>query len=211
VFSAIPDSVVAQYDATQASSTGNISSISDPINNHDLSGSASVISSGINGKQTFRFGGSERMDSPTPSLSRDLAVALVFQVQESPSNVKMIHGSDSNGDVFFQTGAGSGEQYKSRTGTATGGNAGGTVDNNPHLAFHTLPSGGGGEVEVDGTQIIDYGTGSAGLDGFTLADRSSDDLPIEMDVGEVVLYQSPSTSDIDSERSRLADKWNITV
>jgi len=211
LFSAIPDTAVAQYDATQAPSTGSISSITDQINNHDLSGSASVLSSGINGKQTFRFGGSERMDSGTPSLSRDLAVAIVFQIQESASNVKMIHGSDSNGDVFIQTGAGSGDQYKSRTGTVTSGNAGGTVDNNPHLGIHTFQSGGGGELEIDGTQIIDYGDGSAGLDGFTLADRASDDLPIEMDVGEAVLYQSPPTSDIDSERSRLADKWGITI
>jgi len=208
VFSAIPDSVVAQYDATQAASTGSISSITDQINNHDLSGSASVLSSGINGKQTFRFGGSERMDSPTPSLSRDLAVAIVFEVQESPSNVKMIHGSDTDNDVFIQTGS---DGYKSRTGTPTSGNVGGTVDNNPHLGIHTFPSGGGGQLEIDGTQVIDYGTGSAGLDGFTLADRSSEDLPIEMDVGEVVLYQSPSTSDIDSERSRLADKWGVSI
>jgi len=210
LFSAIPDTAVAQYDATQAPSTGSISSITDQINNHDLSGSASVLSSGINGKQTFRFDGSERMDSPSPSLSRDLAVALVFQIQESPSNIKMIHGSDTDSDIFIQTGAGSGSDYKSRTGTATSGNVGGAVDNNPHLGFHTFPSGGG-ELEIDGTQVIDYGAGSAGLDGFTLADRSSDDLPIEMDVGEVVLYQSPSTSDIDAERSRLADKWGITI
>lgn len=208
---AIPDTAVAQYDATQASSTGTVSSITDQINDHGLTGSASVLSSGINGKQTFRFNGSERMDSPTPSLSRELAVAIVFQIQESSSNVKMIHGSDTNGDVFMQTGAGSGDQYKSRTGTPTSGNEGGTADNSPHLGIHTFSSGGGAKLEIDGTQVIDYGTGSAGLDGFTLADRSSDDLPIEMDVGEVVLYQSPSTSDIDSERSRLADKWGVTI
>jgi hypothetical protein len=213
VFSAAPDlpaSVVANYDATRAISTGFISSITDQVGPHDLSGTASVISSGLNNKQTFRFDGTERMDTPTPNLGRVCVVALTFQIQGDPSAVLMIHGDDTNDNVFIHTGDG-GSAYKSRVGTATTGNTGGTTDNDPHLAIHTFKSGGGATLEIDGTTIIDYNDGSANLDGFTLADRSSDDLPIEMDVGEVVLMDNPSTSDVNAERTRLSDKWGISV
>lgn len=216
----IPDSAIAQYDATQESSTGGITSITDQIGTFDLTGNASVISSGINGKQTFRFDGTDDgMSASSFDLNTEpFAVIAVVQQQEAV---------DSNNFYYdFTDGSGSTIQFAlqdNNNATATlrpfrGGTSGADnqdiVDLNPHI--YTLEGHNTDQITIrqDGTTINTNTLSSSDAQDLKIANVESGTYIMEMDLAEMVVlegYDSVTGTDITDEESRLADKWGVTI
>lgn len=209
--SAIPDSVVAQYDATTESSTGSISSISDQIGTFDLSGAASVISSGINGNLTYRFDGVDDVmsQSSTVASSEPIGVLMVAQQQEATQSNGFYF--DGGSDLQFGLQDDNSDEYNVYRGGSGGNVSLGTATTSAHLIeIHGINST---DIELyqDGASQGTDSANSGSLDGITLADRAGGGNIIEIDIGEVVVMEAYTSQDLTDERNRLSDKWGVTA
>jgi hypothetical protein len=205
---AVAPSVVAQYDATQEGSTGSITAITDRVGSFDLSGTAEVISSGINSKQTYRFDGSESMIQG--SFMADTEPIVIMAVAEQQEAV-FSNGFyfDSDADLGFGLQDDGGDEYNLYRGGGGGGSSFGSVTQSPQLIeLHGINSD---ELELfqGGTSQGSQVANSADLTGLTLADRGGGGNAIEIDYGEVTVLEAPTAQEIQNERDRLKQKWGL--
>ena len=209
---AIPDSVVAHYDAQAETTTGPISSITDRSNSFDLSGSCVVISDGINGYQSYRFDGSETMsNSSLQALTEPFGIVAVVQQQAGAESNDFYFDSDGNVQDFAVQDDNN-EEFHFYRDTDQQQAIGGTVSTNPEVMVATAPASGDVFLELSGTTQIDDSTGgTTGFDGFTMAGRADDELPLEVDYGEVTILNDFASQDVEDEKQRMADKWDITL
>ena len=199
---AIPDSVVARYDATE-DSLGGVSTIEDLEGNFDLTGSCTVISDGIGGMQTYHFDGTEDMRNSNIQIATPNVTLMVAKWNEEASTSSVGYDSIS-GNARRQFDGQDGE-WRIFSGDVQ---RGGSVDQDEHLfAHHGNASGTNDKLEVDDSTEINADSGNAEIDTFVLA--SDDDVPNYADlfVGELVHMGDPTQAEIDAERSRLNDKW----
>jgi len=212
VFSAapeIPASAVANYDATQEVSTGNITSITDRVGSFNLSGSATVVSNSINGKQAYDFDGTEEMATTAMSVSSEpFAVVLVFRSDNSSVDQRPF-GTENTVDQFrvllqFEAFA----EYAGFRGSNQ--IKGGQVDTNPHV----LSAKGFGtnqmNIRLDGVEIANGTAGSGFIDGFALSSSAFGQEFVGV-IPEATVLESTTNSDIQSEEQRLAVKFGITL
>ena len=206
----IPDSVVAQYDATEEDSTGSISSIDDLIGSFDLSGTVEVISNGINGLKTYRFDGVDdlmQQDSTMASEEPFAIIAVVEQQEDFDSNKDIWDGVPDENFQLQDNGIGNTYNIR-RDGSGYDENIEAEDDpSEPQILETHGIEGGGMELYQNGIFLGEDGSGDSDLDGLTLAADGAGDGNIEMDFGEVVVLEGFSDSDIQSERERLSDKW----
>ena len=202
---AIPDSVVARYDATE-DSLGGISTIEDLEGNFDLSGSCTVISDGIGGMQTYHFDGTEDMRNSDIQFAAPNVTLMVAKWNEQPATSAVAYDSIS-GNARRQLDGQDGE-WRIFSGSIQ---RGGSVDQDEHLfAHHGNTSGTNDKLEVDDSTVIDGDSGDAQIDTFVLAsddDVQSSTSEADLFVGELVHMADPTQAEIDTERSRLNNKW----
>jgi len=203
----IPDSAIAQYDATNEPSTGGVSSIEDQIGDFDLSGSCTVISDGINGKQSYRFDGTERMQHSLAMLDDESVIFFVADILNVDQDGMFAGDSAGSSTLYFFNEADNNYEVRAGDPTATGS----SVSSGEHLIELELQGGGDVVVRESGEVKLNDTTGTSIEDGLTIADRGQEDLPLEIDYGEIVVYDDPSDSDLSDERDRLADKWGIQI
>ena len=209
VGSDIPDSVVAQYDASAEDSTGSINTITDLIGTFDLSGSAAVIDNGINDLKTYRFDGSVTMSNSDINIGTPNVTIMVVQKQGSLSS------SEGYYDVTGSTGnrrqldeRDSGSTYRLFHGESTA--EGGTADGEPHIIeHHGNANGTNDRLVVDGAEVINADVGDGTIDEFELAFSNTSQR--EIDVGELIHYDDPTEDLISDEVGRLSEKWGITL
>ena len=198
---AIPDSVVSQYDPRQQS-TGSISEMVDQVGNSNFSGSASVVSDGINGNQSYRFDPADVMELADTLLSSD-HYALVFvaeQRQATGSNQVWIRG---DGDINTYLQDDDGDPWNMRQGS--GPNlSGGTHDGADHVYMLNYPADGTVELEIDGSVTLS-GDGDNSADfGPDCAFASGD---IELDLGEIFAVEDPEDGDLQELKERLQESY----
>ena len=206
---AIPDSAVARYDATEEESTGVISTIDDLVGSFDLSGDGEVISSGINGLQTYRLDGSQSFSTSDISVGTPNATIIVFQFQNLTSSQSTLYDSDSEDDRRQIDDDDGGGTYRLFHGDSTA--TGGSTDTAPHIALHIANDNTTDDIlEIDGSEVINANVGDGSFDGYRVgADRNDSD-NAEVDFGEIVHYDNPTDSTLSSEVDRMADKWGFT-
>lgn len=207
--SGIPESVVSQYDAREESSTGEISSISDLIGSFDLSGSASVISSGINSQQTYRFDTSDVMEHASSITTTDpFAVVGVIQQQEATGSGHVWFDGGSNYEfVVFDNG-----DYRAYRGSSSIDSTT-AMDQQPHVVVLEGYSSDQVRLEVDGTEVLNGTASSGDLTGLILGsnDNNGSDRQSEIDVGQLEVLNNHTSSELNSVRDRLASNWGITI
>jgi len=207
----IPDSVVAQYDAREEASVGDISTIDDLIGSFGLSGSASVIESGIDGQQTYRFNGSETMEHDQ-TIATDDPFAFVFVAQQQEP-------ADSN-SAYMDGGTGLEFAPADQGGTGTGAsvyrggplitNTGFVFDQQPHINVVEAINGNEVRWEQDGTNIVSGTASSSDLTGLTVGGfRTSPSL--EVDFGQIEVLEGYTQSELNAVRDRIANDWDITI
>jgi len=212
---AIPDSVVTQHDATTESSTGGITTISDLVGSRDLSGSASVISDGINAQQSYRFDGTddlmtESAGSEFAAASDDFAFLFVAQQQEpSTTDAFYVDGGedlefglqDNNNDVF--------RVYRN-SGSFNGTSSLG-ADQEAHLFLVESVGTSDVRLEVDGSEVATNTNQDGGLIGHTLGGRANDSDHLQVDIGQFEILVNYTSSELSDREQELSDKWGITL
>ena len=207
---AIPDSVVAQFDATEEPSTGSITSITDLVGDFDLSGDANVISSGIDGKQTFRFDGTVNMSQSTNVSSNEpfgFVGVVQFQGDTSTSDFPSLIDGGSNNELNVSI-------SQNEFVLARGGSnsfVGGDPTNNPVVMSLIGESESSVRLRINGADVNSSEEDAADLTGITLASSGDDSSFSEIDIGEIVVLSAFDDPDLDEEEQRLADKWGITL
>jgi hypothetical protein len=215
VESAIPDSVVTQHDATKEGSTGGITTISDLIGSRDLSGSASVISNGINGQQSYRFGGTsdlmtESGASEFAAASDDFAFLFVAQQQETPTTDSFY--VDGGEDLEFGLQDNNNDELRVyRNSGSFNGTSSLGADQNAHLFL--LESVGTSDIrlEVDGAEVATNTNQDGGLIGHTLGGRANDSSYLQVDIGQFEILVNYTSSELSDREQNMADKWGITL
>ena len=205
--SAIPDSVVAQYDAQQfeGQDSQTIQTWPAEIGNDATGGDPTVVDDGINGNTALDFDGVD--DEFTAALSTITQPNTIITVAElsdpnesdrmwivdGDSNQHAVYWSNSNNAIFAgNTLSGSTEQgVQLRTGVFDGADS---------------------ILREDGGQTATGDAGSNSLDGVRIGDSAAVDENWDGLIGEIIIYDAAlSQSEIDSEEQRLASKWGITI
>ena len=220
--SSIPDSAIHQYDASEdTQNTGGINSVPDLIGNADLSGGASLISDGINSKQSYRLDGVDDELSTTDvdqSIPVVVLAVLVNQEDDPTTQNGAVWSRDGDGagdDMFLWDGGDNTDQWSLRDGgREESAIEGGTVDGNATILTSFMDGGGGLRIEQDGTEVANGSPGEGnGLNAINIGKRGGDqnDLFLEMDLGELLIYEDPTDDEISDETQRVSDKWGITI
>jgi len=204
----IPDSVVANWDASALSGSGgdSITTFTDSVGSFDLSGNATLQTNGINGVQSLSFNGSSDNftlgTSGWTSLSQPNTTISVIDYQgssveiyldDTSGNNRHLHRWDGSSWLFF---AGS---------SMSGGTSG--------LKLHTVTwDGSNSEFRGDGSQVTTGSVGTRSWDSITVGSRAGGGDYWSGLVGEIVVYDGKlSASAIASEEQRLANKWGIII
>lgn len=212
----IPDSVVSQYDAQAEASTGVITSLTDREGGNDLSGSCSVISSGINNYQTYRFDGSDdEMAGSMGILAEPFAVVAVIQYQgpEGANNAYFdaYDSRDKSNDRIFEII----EDNDYRPGR--GNNSGSTVSGAQTTPSIIVLEGHDTDqvtLRENGTQLTSQTLSAGSIPNFVLANLGRDGNELEVDYGEVLLmesYDTVSGTQIQNAELYLSNKWDIAL
>jgi len=206
LFSAISDSVVSQYDATQEG-TGTLSTITDQIGNNDLTGSTDVVSSGINGLQTFDFDSSQSVDISTTFASSDpFAIVAVIKPDTVAQNTTYFDGFTSDNFAFFDNNKSAGAVIVNRGGN--GARASSTpLSTNAQIITLEALNGNDIRLEIDDSQQLQSTTTSSNLNGLTLAERGDGANPAEIRVGQVEILQGHTPAELQSRQDSLRQKW----
>lgn len=209
--SAIPDSAIAQYDATTESSTGSITSISDQIGSFDLSGSAEVITNGINSNQTYRFDGTELMTTTAEMASIEPFTIMAVVEQQEPAGSNDWYWSTENDTDRVALQDDDDAEYNLFRGGDSSASIG-TVITDPQIIETKADNDDELELIQDGESQGVETLSSGFMDGFSLAGRgTSFDRNVELDVGEVVVLEDHSAEDAQNLRESLASKWGISL
>jgi len=215
-----PDSVIAQYDATQETQTGTdiLSSINDRIGSFKLTSGTNVsVVSGINGKQVYRFNGSQALGNATNYVTSnvDFAVIFVFQFQETPHTNEYMFGTEGNALEFALQDNDNPQELQIHRGGSGNVGTGFDVDQNPHIGVLEAFDGGDAKLRVDGTDSPDgqVSTNDSDLEGLAIGSRDSSQTgeAVQIDYGEFEVLKDPAAADITNEESRLSDKWGIAI
>jgi len=204
LFSAIPDSVVSRYDATEESSTGSISSITDQLGFADLSGSCTVESSVIDGKQAFRFQNSKMNHTTTISTSDPIATVAVVKFNQIDQNVPVFDGGNRQEFQFFDNG-------DSRWAVFRGGsftNFSANKDTNAHLITIEGTNSTDITLEIDDNVFGTTSNSEGDFTGLTLGGGDSGSTHPDVYFGQVETVKGHTSSELQSIQDRLKTKWN---
>lgn len=202
----IPDSVVSQYTAESFDESNQ--KWVDQVGSYDLNGGSGTKKIDSNGNSVVEYDGSSGQGHTNTSInvSHDrVAVGVVFKFLTTGGNTIY---RDPDDKVFFLEGNGNG--YLCRYG-GTSTFTGGSPDTNLHLAITYGPQFGSSdeEIEIDDKTVATGGNGSKGISGFTLAGKwSSTYSEFNGQILEVLIYENPTKSQINSERTRLKSKYS---
>jgi hypothetical protein len=179
------------------------------INGFDLTGGSATQTTGPDGNTVVRYNGTSGQGHANTSLNvgyNRAVLAMVFRLNVAGDG-NVIFGSGGTKEVLLQNESGPTFDLQWNKPNISGG----TPDTNLHLMIAYAPNFlSDDELEIDGNTVA---TGAAGNEafetGFTLGDRSAQDVPISADILECLIYRNPSASDISSERSRLQSTYGL--
>jgi len=176
VFSAIPDSIVAQFDARQLSGFADGDSVTtrpdQSGNGNDASGSGTYRSSEINGNAAVEYdpaNNDQHSVSFGSNISQRVVVFAVTQTQltsqGSKTDPRGVVAADTNRSWFSEP-QGNGNGFNVDAGSS--GTQGGTTNTNPTL-LTAIFDGANTELRDNGTTVIGpTDLGSADWDGISI-------------------------------------------
>lgn len=209
---AIPDSAVAQFDATQLTGFLNddvIDPFSDNIGTNNLAAVSDPLykTGDQNGNPVSRYDGTDDAHSTSSFSVSQPFTLLAVVVSSGGSSTEAIFGrSDANqNSVYLRSKNGTWQLYAGNQleGTSTA----------PPLILGAVFDGSNSAIRENGTET----TGSAGTLSYDSLCLGATDggaaWPLNGDIGEAVVYDSDlsATGDLSAEEQRLADKWGITL
>jgi len=222
VWTAIPDSVIAWYDATEQNASGSVSTLEDfSGEGNDLSGSATYSSSAINGNPAFEFdgdsdgfdlGGDPLIDSSMENEVTILTVQNYFgNTGGSTVDMTVVQGRDTEDFQLSKREDTSPVRWRVdnrsmnvEDGTATGEviEVGLADGENIELRQNGTTQGtDSGSATINGGQIFELGKdgGDSGrhFNGY---------------IGEVRIFNEKLDSDtLADQEKELSDKWGISL
>jgi hypothetical protein len=209
-----PDSqnIYARYAADNI-----VASDGDPIstwtdlsgNNRDLTAgdAPSYNDSWRNGLPALRFRRtqSEFLSVDWTDLPQPLTVFFVFQ-QVSVDGFDYHFDGFSNDNVALEN-DGTG-RYRFFAGSSADV---GSTDTSDHIAT-CIFDGNVSEFRIDGSQVFSGNVGSNNMDGLTIAMAGNGSKqPADLNVGEVIVYETNQSSQASNIESLLSGKWGISV
>jgi len=212
VFSAgpgLPANTIAQYNALDdGQSTGSITTVPDQFANLDLTGTASLVSSGINGKQSYEFNGTtdevERNFS-TP-FTQPFTVIAVGEVKDKNEAYTLFTGFSGRTELFFNAFTDNWSMFAG--GAEVKGGPGDTI-----AVLTAAFDGANSFLRVNGTQVDSGNVGSNDPGGVILGyNKTFNTRYLNGYIGEVLIIDGvPSSQIISDEETRIANAYNITI
>jgi hypothetical protein len=214
VFTAVPPlpaSTVHQYDATliTASDGDPVSAWADNVSSDDLTaGTAPTYKQTIiNGQPVVRFDGSnDLLDVDWPDINEPYEFFLVFQLNSTGGFDVILDGFNNQVEFYSSTVP----NFRIRQSSNV---VGSSSDTNAHIANIIFRAGSSNDIlNLDGSLDASGDSGNTISDGLTVGARNDGSFHSEVDIGEIVVYNTElSSSDRSSEETRLSDKWGITI
>jgi len=210
-----PESAVAYYDPRQESSTGNINTISDLENGFDLTGSASIISNGLGGLQSYRLDGNQTMNIVSSSMAstEEFAVltAAIQQAEQNSGDNRYIFSGGSFND--FTINDDNGVDWAIFRGGSLGAFGSGAIppNANPHIFELVASNTDQVELLIDGISILSGTAAATDLNGLSLASQPDGVGQTQVDFGEIVVLEGTNATERQTERQRLANNWGISL
>lgn len=207
----IPDSgdLHSRYDFSDDSTT--TSSVHDLTGNgYDLSGTFTSFTT-INGVQAGEFDGTDdEVSASWTAVSQPITIAIVYLPDE-------LDKSGDGGEVRPYDGGASAEMthtvdaddhgYRIYAGSAVDG---GSPSLSPTLSLGVF-DGASSVHRINGTQVASGDVGANSLSGFILGAFANLGRYMDVNIGEVLIYDADKSGSASEIESYLADKWGITV
>jgi hypothetical protein len=205
--SAIPDSVVQQFDATKAL-TGTQTTVTDQMGFADMTGSVSVLQSSneksINNQQTFYFDGTQSVShSSTIATSDPFAICWVGYFPTIDQNGIVFDGGSDFEFAAQDFDAGNVRTFRdvSREETPY------EFDTNVHTFTFVAENVDEIRIREDGVDQSTSVHKSSNLTGLTIS-NSADAFGFEEQyIGQLEVLKNPAPVDISSVENRLSSKW----
>jgi len=211
---AIPDSAVSQWDAQSLDLPDGetVDPWPDKIGNND----ATLVSSGvtyqadeINGHPAVRFSGGHLDSGIDPNSDNHISIIAVWRVEsETDAAAFRARGDEELGLSTLE----SAERLNFNHGDVSELSSADYVNDNMIQTGHA--DFGTGRLRRDGSGVSTFSYNTVGPTNSTAfigerPDGSSHQLPGV--IGELMIYEGASSSEIESEEQRLSDKWDIPL
>ena len=206
---AIPDDAIAQYDATQESYADgeSFSTITDQIGDADMTGgSGEFTTSGINGNASFDLNGFSSAFSADGNLIIEdsfTCLTVVELIDDDPQG-RILDRDAGNLSLYWNNG----EKWQFNDISGDDDPVVGSNDSSKQLIGITK-DGSTNTIREDGVEMDSRSDTST---GGTTEPNIQGANPWNGYIGEIIFYEPVlSSSELDSEEQRLADKWGITL
>jgi len=218
VLSAIPDSVVAQYDARNisASDGDSITTFPSTTGNVDASGSGTYLASDINGNPAVDFNRSNNDDFRaqfSSSVSQRVVVFIVSKTDvTTASNLHSVLSPHSTRSQISDP-TGNGNSDFSIDAGSNGSTSSGGVDTNPSLLTAVF-DGANTRLDENGSTVIGpQNIGSASWDGVSIgfAQFIGSSTHYDGSVGFIELHDGDPSSGLPTREQKIANGWGITL
>jgi len=213
---AIPDGRVGNFDATQLnlSDGSDVDAWPDEIGDvGDLSQSdngrtPSYDVDAINGNAAVEFADDFYDVDTATQITQPIYLFVVYNNDDNNS-ARFIHIHHDSGNTFRAEEQSDGSLY---FGAGNGNITGGSVNSFNHVVVYGVESGSG-FIRLDGTQVASGSIGTNSINGTYDVGNNGFDAYADGSVGQAEFFAPASvfsTSTIESEEQRLADKFDIT-
>ena len=212
----IPDTAIAQYDATELTlnNDDSVETWTDVIGGFDLTdGSPPTYKTNVqNGNAVVRFDGvDDKIYIDDVGLTENQPVSIAFVAKQNAGSERGMFGSGNDSTDFFYTRTDDGEEWRMFAGSDVQSNS--NNHNNEWNIHFVVFNGSNSFIRLNGSEVASGDAGGTNLEGFLIGDISvPQDRFLEGDVGEALIYETAlDGSTLDSEEQRLSDKWGISI
>lgn len=209
----VPDSAIAQYDATKLSLNDGDAVLTwpDAVNDNDLAANGNPLyqSNVQNGNPVVRGDGADDfLDVDIPNVSAPFTFAIVIPTADQSDDFRPMYRSDSQhaSTGFFWDG-----RWRFISNGNTSDNGGSTSP--PVILLGYQKSNGDVVIRENGTETSRDNESLGQVESIELFSRDDGVEIMDGDIGEALVYNSDLEADGDLyyEEQRLSDKWGITL
>jgi hypothetical protein len=211
---AIPDSVVAQYNAQKLSGlsggdtvgTWPDRSAASPGGDASSNGGPTYRSSGINGYTSVDFDGTDdQFTTPSDTLSQKFVVFMVVNIDDTSANRAVIGSQNSDMDFYYDD-FNAGWAIFAGSGPLIGSNSTG------RQLFVAVFDGADSVIREDGTQTASGDIGTNGLDSLSIGwHENVGGRYWQGDIGFIEIHDGNVSNGLTTREQEIADMWGITL
>jgi len=213
---AIPDSAIAQFDASELSldDSDPVTTWPDELGNYDLTdaggGDPVYRTDELNGLPVVEFNGdrnnADLLDNTSISSNQPNTIIIVCK-HDPVDSTGFVYG-EAGGDRTGLAGS-SDDEWSWRGDTNIDG---GTLDPNEYTILTGIYDGSNSIGRQDGTEVASGDVGTDVLDGISVGGRDNEEFGLNGGIAELRIYDDRlSSSEYESKESNLAEKWGISL